>query len=128
MEQTIMAKLAGLLWEALKWSGAALVGLLVWIFKRQDAKIKKLQEVIAEMRENVVYKHDLDEKADSIEAKVKSEHERIIAEVQYSHNRIHDLMREDLQACNQAVMNEVRQIREFMFNHLERRGKPRDEN
>jgi len=121
METTIIAKLAALLWETFKWLGAALLGLLVWIWKRQDAEIKSLKLTVSEMRENVVYKADLDEQADRIREEVKDEHQKIVDAVK----EFHENMRDDLHNCNNGLMVEIRDLRGFLMNHLERRGSPR---
>jgi hypothetical protein len=123
METTIIAKLAAFLWEILKWLGAAILGLLVWIWKRQDAEIKSLKLTVSEMRENVVYKADLDEQADRIREEVKDEHTKIVEAVK----DIQHIMRGDLVLCNEGLKTEIRELRGFLMNHLERRGSPRGE-
>jgi hypothetical protein len=119
--EALFAKLAAPLWETLKWLGAALLGLLIWIWKRQDADIKSLKITVSEMRENVVYKADLDDQADRIREEVKDEHQKIVDAVK----DIHGTMRDDLINCNQSLMTEIRDLRGFLMNHLERRGTPR---
>lgn len=121
--EAIMVKLVGPLWETLKWLMAALIGLLLWTWKRQDSDIKHLKKVVSEMRENVVYKGDLDQQAERIREEVKDEHNKIVDSVK----DIHHMMKSDLHTCNQNIMTEIRDLRGFLMNHLERRSKPRGE-
>lgn len=121
--EAILVKFVGPLWEGTKWLMAALIGLLLWTWKRQDSDIKHLKKAVSEMRENVVYKGDLDAQADRIREEVKDEHNKIVDSVK----DIHHMMKRDLQMCNNNVMTEIRDLRGFLMNHLERRSKSRDE-
>ena len=121
--EAILVKFVGPLWEGIKWLAAALIGLLLWTWKRQDSDIKHLKKAFSEMRENVVYKGDLDEQADRIREEVKDEHSKIVDSVK----DIHHMMKNDLHVCNQNIMTEIRDLRGFLMNHLERRSKPRGE-
>ena len=121
--EAILVKFVGPIWEFIKWLMAALIGLLLWTWKRQDSDIKHLKKAVSEMRENVVYKGDLDEQADRIREEVKDEHNKIVDSVK----DIHHMMKDDLHSCNQNIMTEIRDLRGFLMNHLERRGKPRGE-
>lgn len=119
---------AGILIDALKWAWLAIVALVVFIFNGHRKKINSLKEDVAQMKQNVIYRTDLDTKADEIKADVKEEHQRIIDE-QKTSNRI---MRDELITCNQNVMahiaslaTDVREMRTMMMNIIERRQGPR---
>jgi hypothetical protein len=107
----------------LKWLGAAVLGLLVWIWKRQDAEIKSLKISVETMHSN--YQSEIKKEADRIRIEVKGDHEKIEEKVIDAMKEIHDNMRIDLHNCNNGLMTEIRDLRGFLMNHLERRGAPR---
>lgn len=74
--------------------------------KEQNDRISDIETKIS----NMVTKPELDSIAEKIEKKFSDDHGSIIQTM----TRYHDLQRSDIQ-----------EIREFMFNHLERRGKDR---
>jgi hypothetical protein len=125
METTIIAKLAAFFWESIKWLGAALLGLLVWIWKRQDAELKSLKITVETMHSN--YQSEIKKEADRIRLEVKCDHEKIEEKVIDAMKDIHENMRDDLHNCNEGLMTEIRDLRGFLMNHLERRGNPRGE-
>lgn len=125
MTETLIAKFAGPIWEALKYIWIAFIGLLVWIFRRQDAEIKRLQNEVSEMKGNLAQTVDhafFEEKRKEIEKKVEGDHQRIVDTIR----EIHSMMREDLSHCNNGVMEQIKELRGFLISHMERRSNPRD--
>ncbi len=108
----------------------AIIGILVgYIWTRHKKRVDVLETDVNILKQTVVYRSDLDSKADEIKAEVKIEHERIIDTLESSIQT----MRDELVTCNQNVMShvaslssDIREIRDFMFKHLERRQKDRD--
>ena len=136
MESTILAKTFAIILEAMKWLAVALLGLLVWTWKKHDSKVSKMDERIVIVESDVhslkakyITKDDLDHREKKIMDRVDVEHQRIITTID---NSI-DAMKDELITCNKNVMlhienvsTDVREIREFMFNHIERRNPPRE--
>ena len=142
--EIILAKLFGTLWEFVKWLLLALAGLLVWLFKRHDDSIKSLKTEVSEMQvqlaKSVSLEH-LEEKAKQIRHDVAADHQRIYDKVDQvakamleNQSRSLETMHQDLASCNRAVMDQINgpvmeqisEIRQFIFNHIERRSKERD--
>lgn len=84
---------------------------------------------------------NLEAKAKDIRESVASDHQRIYDKVDQvatsmleNQNRALQSMHQDLSACNRAVMDQINgpvmeqisEIRQFIFNHIERRSKDRD--
>ena len=127
MIETISDK-AGILIDALKWAWLAIVALVVFIFNGQRKKLNALKEDVTQMKLNVIYRTDLDAKAEEIKADVKEEHQRIIDEQKESNK----VMRDELVTCNQNVMahiatmkDDVREVRTMLMSLLDRRQSPR---
>lgn len=119
---------AGILVDALKWAWLAIVALVVFIFNGQRKKLNALKEDVTQMKLNVIYRTDLDAKAEEIKADVKEEHQRIIDEQKESNK----VMRDELVTCNQNVMahiatmkDDVREVRTMLMSLLDRRQSPR---
>lgn len=140
MPETLLAKLAGLLWETIKGLAVIIVGLLAYFFRKQDNALSSLKTEVSELKLRVVFKDDLDLKAKEIEARVAAEHQRIYDKVTEAveilvnnQNRSNDQLRNDLNACNRAVMDQINgpiseqitEIRNYVFNHIERRSTER---
>ena len=128
-DPNLWAIIVGPVWDFVKWILLLIVGILTWIWKRQDSRIDGLAEKIG----NHVTKDDMNEKVAEVEARVQREHESIISEIHRSNEQTqmrqdlaNEQMRKDLKDCNSQVMGQVSQIREFIFNHLERRGKDKE--
>jgi len=109
---------------------SAIIGILVgYIWNHHRKRVDALETDVNILKQTVVYRSDLDLKAEEIKAEVKKEHERIIETLDSSIQT----MRDELVTCNQNVMShvsnlssDIREIRDFMFQHLERRQKDRD--
>jgi len=107
-----------------------IIGTLVgYIWNHHRIRVDALETDVGILKRTVVYRSDLDSKAEEIKAEVKVEHERIIDTLETSIQT----MRDELVTCNQNVMShvsnlssDIREIRDFMFQHLERRQKDRD--
>ena len=119
---------AGILLDALKWAWLAIVALVVYIFNGHRKKLNALKEDITQMKQHVIYRKDLDDKAEEIKNDVKAEHQRIIDEQKESNK----VMRDELLTCNQNVMahiatmqGDVREVRTMLMSLLERRQSPR---
>lgn len=140
MPETLLAKLAGLLWESIKGLAVLIVGLLSYLFRRQDKVITDIQTELSTLKTRVVYKDDLDVKAKEIEARVAVEHQRIYDKVTEAvetlisnQNRSNDQLREDMITYNVSVMKQINgpvseqiaEIRNYVFNHIERRSTER---
>ncbi len=110
----------------------AIIGGLVWYIwdrhkKRVDAletSHKELSKDVTELKAKSIQVEDLDKREKKIMDRVDTEHQRIITTLE----RAIDTMKEELVTCNQNVMSHIAglhkgvdQIREFMFQHLERR-------
>ena len=135
MLEAILAKVGATMLDALKWAWVAIMALLLYIFRRQNQKVddhdEKLEKVIKDvdiLQKTVIYRSDLDAKADEIKAEVREEHQRIIDEQKESNK----VMRDELITCNQNVMahiaslaTDVREMRTMMMNIMERRQGPR---
>ena len=109
---------------------SAIIGILVgYIWNHHRKRVDALETDVNILKQTVVYRSDLDLKAEEIKAEVKKEHERIIETLDSSIQT----MRVELVTCNQNVMShvsilssDIREIRDFIFHHLERRQKDRD--
>ena len=119
---------AGLLIDALKWAWLAIVALVLFIFNGHRKKLNALKDDVTQMKQHVIYRKDLDEKAEEIKADVKEEHQRIIDEQKESNK----VMRDELVTCNQNVMahiasmkEDVREVRTMLMSLVERRQSPR---
>ena len=119
---------AGILIDALKWAWLAIVALVLFIFNGHRKRLNELRDDVTKMKQTVIYRADLDAKAEEIKAEVKEEHQRIIDEQKES-NRILD---ERVVTCNQNVMahiatmqGDVREVRTMLMSLLERRQSPR---
>lgn len=108
-----------------------------WYIWRGDRRRLRLVE---ERLAHAVFKDDLEVKAKEIEARVAVEHQRIYDKVSEAvdilvanQNRSNDQLRDDLNACNRAVMDQINgpiseqitEIRNYVFNHIERRSTER---
>lgn len=127
MIETISDK-AGILIDALKWAWLAIVALVVFIFNGQRKKLNALKEDVTQMKQHVIYRTDLDAKAEEIKNDVKAEHQRIIDEQKESNK----VVREEVVTCNQNVMahissmkDDMREVRTMLMSLLERRQSPR---
>lgn len=135
MIEALLAKVGATLLDALKWAWVAIIALVLYIFRRQSQKVdghnEKLEKVIKDvdiLQKTVIYRSDLDAKADEIKSEVREEHQRIIDEQKESNK----VMRDELITCNQNVMahiaglaTDVREMRTMMMNIMERRQGPR---
>ena len=133
MPESIIAKFGAYIVDGLLWIIGVLFALLggfLWYkWKRHEGRVDTIAEKVSKLENTVVYRSDLDAKSEEIQAKVKEEHERIIKTLETSI----ETMREELVTCNQSVMShvsslstDIREIRDFMFQHLERRQQKRD--
>lgn len=99
-----------MLWKLVSGLAGIVVTVLGFVFvtdrKEQNDRISDIEAKIS----NMVTKPELDSIAEKIEKKFSEDHGSIIETIKH----YHDLQRSDIQ-----------EIREFMFNHLERRGKDR---
>lgn len=115
----------------------AIIGGLIWYIwdrhkKRVDAletSHKELSKDVTELKAKSIQVEDLDKREKKIMDRVDTEHQRIITTLEGSI----ETMKEELVTCNQNVMVHISnlsksmdQMRDFMFNHLERRQKDRD--
>ena len=119
---------AGLLIDALKWAWLAIIALVLFIFNGHRKKLNALKEDVTQMKQHVIYRKDLDDKAEEIKNDVKAEHQRIIDEQKESNK----VMRDELVTCNQNVMahiasmkEDVREVRTMLMSLVERRQSPR---
>ena len=119
---------AGILLDALKWAWLAIVALVVYIFNGHRKKLNALKEDVTQMKQHVIYRTDLDAKAEEIKNDVKAEHQRIIDEQKESNK----VVREEVVTCNQNVMahissmkDDMREVRTMLMSLLERRQSPR---
>lgn len=142
--EIILAKIFGALWEFIRWLFLVIIGLLTWLFLRHEDSIKSLKTEVSVMKvllaKTVNIEH-LEEKAKEIRKDVASDHQRIYDKVDNvaksmmeNQSRSLEMFREDLSSCNRAVMDQINgpvmeqisEIRQFIFNHIER--KPTDRN
>ena len=142
--EALLAKIIGPLAEFVKWLAMLLIGLLSWLFVRHDNSIRSLNTKVSAMQiqlAKTVTLENLEEKAKDIRESVASDHQRIYDKVDQvatsmleNQNRALQSMHQDLSACNRAVMDQINgpvmeqisEIRQFIFNHIERRSKDRD--
>ena len=142
--EALLAKIIGPLAEFVKWLAMLLIGLLSWLFVRHDNSIRSLNTKVSAMQiqlAKTVTLENLEEKAKNIRESVASDHQRIYDKVDQvaktmleNQNLALQSMHQDLSACNSAVMDQINgpvmeqisEIRQFIFNHIERRSKDRD--
>lgn len=134
--EAILAKLLGPIWELFKWLLTLVIGLLTWLFLRHEDSIKSLKTKVSEidvLKAEVVTLKELDSREAKIMSKVESEHQRIIDILKRSLDEHQD----KLITCNENVMShvevlrgdfkeakdDIKEVRNYMMNHLERRQK-----
>ena len=137
--EALLAKLIGPLWELFKWLLTVFVGVLTWLFLRHEDSIKSLKNKVTEiyvLNAEVVTLKELDSREAKIMHKVESEHQRIIDVLERSLEEHQN----KLITCNENVMShvevlrgdfkeakdDIKEVRNYMMNHLERRQKERD--
>lgn len=98
-------------------------GFLVYKWNRHEKRVDKITEDLSVLQKTVVYKSDLDAKAQEIKDEVKAEHQRIIDEQKESNK----VMRDELITCNQNVMahianlaTDVREMRTMLIEWIKR--------
>ena len=132
MPESIFAKLGSYIIDGLLLVIGALFtllsGFLVYKWNRHEKRVDKITEDLSVLQKSVVYKSDLDAKAQEIKDEVKAEHQRIIDEQKESNK----VMRDELITCNQNVMahiatmkEDVREVRTMLMSLLGRRQGPR---
>lgn len=137
--EALFAKLLGPIWELFKWLLTLVIGILTWLFLRHEDSIKSLKTKVTEidvLKAEVVTLKELDSREAKIMHKVESEHQRIIDVLERSLEEHQN----KLITCNENVMShvevlrgdfkeakdDIKEVRNYMINHLERRQKERD--
>lgn len=134
--EILLAKTLGLAWDLIKGLVLLVVGWLTWRWRKQEAKVEKIDSDLTTLKAEVVTLKELDSREAKIMHKVESEHQRII-----------DVLEKSLQehqnkliTCNENVMahvevlrgdfkeakSDIKEVRNFMMNHLERRQTEKD--
>lgn len=132
----LLAKTIGVAWDLIKGMVVLIVGWMTWRWRKLEAKVDKNDSDIILLKAEVVTIKELDLREAKIMLKVETEHQHII-----------DVLEKSLQehqnkliTCNENVMahvevlrgdfkeakSDIKEVRNFMMNHLERRQTEKD--
>ena len=129
--EILFAKTIGIAWDLIKGLILLILGWLTWRWRKQEKKIEEIDSGLITLRAEVVTLKELDSREAKIMTKVESEHQRIIDVLEKSLEEHQN----KLITCNENVMahvevlrgdfkeakSDIKEVRNFMMNHLERR-------